>query len=119
MNDTARTIPLDETAAAVARELRQVLPEPSANTIFGAPLKLATQTVIPVAMIEVGGGLGGGFGQGAAGDATKGLLRRTAKKLGAKGGGGGGGGGLTVRVRPVGYLCEENGHVVFRPIQVP
>jgi hypothetical protein len=44
----------------------------------------------------------------------KGALE-AAKKL-VPGRGAGGGGGLAIKLRPVGYLSEENGHVVFTPI---
>jgi uncharacterized spore protein YtfJ len=109
----------DGSAETIARELRQAL-EKEANTaaIFGSPVKLASQTVMPVAMIEIGGGLGAGFGKGAAGHGLLALLRK-AKRLVAGGGGGGGGGGVALRVRPVGFLCEESGRVVFRPIELP
>jgi uncharacterized spore protein YtfJ len=120
MDPTERMASTDgRPAEAIARELRQVL-EKEANTaaIFGSPMKLETQTVIPVAMIEIGGGGGAGFGQGVAGDALSGLFAK-AIRLVARGGGGGGGGGVSVRVRPVGFLCEESGRVVFRPIAVP
>ncbi len=105
-------------SGAIAHALRQIVEaEGHTGAIFGSPLKVETRTVIPVAMIEMGGGVGGGFGQGAAGKSAPGLIQK-AKRLVARGGGGGGGGGLTLRVRPVGYLCEENGQVVYRSISV-
>ena len=56
------------------------------------------------------------MGQGLAMEAMKGALE-TARRM-VPGRGTGGGGGLAIKVRPVGYLSEENGHVVFTPINV-
>jgi hypothetical protein len=64
--------------------------------------------------MEIGAGGGGGMGQGITIDVMKGALE-AAKKL-VPGRGAGGGGGLAIKLRPVGYLSEENGHVVFTPI---
>jgi uncharacterized spore protein YtfJ len=51
----------DKATEAIASELKQVLQaEANAQAIFGAPLKVDTHTVIPVAMIEMGAGGGGG-----------------------------------------------------------
>jgi uncharacterized spore protein YtfJ len=73
--------------------------------------------LIPVATIEIGAGGGGGFGQGIAINAVRGAIA-TAKKLVPTGRGAGGGGGLGIKVRPVGYLSEENGRVVFTAIAI-
>jgi uncharacterized spore protein YtfJ len=119
MSETERIAPqIDRAAETIARELKQMLAtETNANAIFGSPVKLDQHTVVPVAILEIGGGAGGGFGRGAAADAGKSFLQK-AKRLVARGGGGGAGGGLAIRVRPVGFLCEENGRVVFMPIDV-
>jgi len=119
MEPKATTIsPSDNTAhsvEAVARELAGLFQaEANTRTIFGEPIELETRKIIPVASIEIGAGGGGGFGQGLAVDAVRGAIE-TAKKL-VPTRGAGGGGGLAVKVRPVGYLCEENGRVVFTAI---
>jgi uncharacterized spore protein YtfJ len=101
---------------AVARELSSLFQaEANTRTIFGEPIELETRKIIPVASIEIGAGGGGGFGQGIAADAVRGAIE-TAKKLMPTGRGAGGGGALAIKVRPVGYLCEENGRVVFTAI---
>jgi uncharacterized spore protein YtfJ len=101
---------------AVARELASLFrAEANTRTIFGEPIALETRKVIPVATIEIGAGGGGGFGQGIAVDAMRGAIE-TAKKLIPTGRGAGGGGALGIKVRPVGYLSEENGRVVFTAI---
>ena len=103
---------------AVARELAALFQaEANTHTIFGEPLALETRKIIPVATIEIGAGGGGGFGQGFAIDAVRGAIA-TAKKLVPTGRGAGGGGGLGIKVRPVGYLSEENGRVVFTAITI-
>jgi uncharacterized spore protein YtfJ len=89
--------------------------EANTRTIFGEPITLETRKIVPVATIEIGAGGGGGFGQGIAIDVVKGAIE-TAKKLVPGGRGAGGGGGLGIKVRPVGYLSEENGRVVFTAI---
>jgi len=81
------------------------------TSAFGAPMKLDTKTVIPVAFVNVGSG-GGGF----LGPMARRLFDRIRKMLPARVGGGGGGFGI--HVRPIGYLHEEDGHVVFSHIEV-
>jgi uncharacterized spore protein YtfJ len=100
---------------AVARELADLFQaEANTRTIFGEPIQLETRKIIPVAMIEIGAGGGGGFGQGAV-DAVRGIIE-TAKKLIPTGSGVGDAGALAIKVRPIGFLCEENGIVVFTAI---
>jgi uncharacterized spore protein YtfJ len=69
----------------------------NAKAVFGEPVKLATQTIVPVVAISAHVGGGGG----------------------RSGIGGGGGGGFHLRVVPVGYIHEKEGAVVFSPIDVP
>jgi len=83
---------------AIARHVAQTIEHSgSAKAVFGEPLKLQTQIVIPVA--AVGASLGGGGGHAPIG--------------------GGGGGGLNIQALPVGYLHEKDGAVVFSPIELP
>ena len=69
----------------------------TAKAVFGEPVKLASQSIVPVAAIAANVGGGGG---------RSGL-------------GGGGGGGFHLRVVPIGYLHEKEGAVIFSPIDVP
>lgn len=69
----------------------------NAKAVFGEPIKLTTQTLVPVAVISSHVGAGGG---------------RT-------GLGGGGGGGFHLHVVPIGYIHEKDGAVVFSKIDVP
>lgn len=101
---------------AIAHELAALFrAEANTRTIFGEPIQLETRKIIPVAAIEIGAGGGGGFGQGAGADAVRGVIE-TAKQLLPTGRGAGGAGALAVKVRPIGYICEENGRVVFTEI---
>jgi uncharacterized spore protein YtfJ len=100
----------------IARELSALFQtEANTHTIFGEPIQLETRKIIPIASIEIGAGGGGGFGQSFAAEAVKEAIE-TAKRLVPSARGAGGGGGLGVKVRPVGYLSEENGRVVFTAI---
>ena len=122
MEASTTTIPSTDNGAhsieAVARELSRLFQtEANTHTIFGEPIALETRKIIPVATIEIGAGGGGGFGQGIAMDAVRGAIE-TAKRLVPTGKGAGGGGGLGIKVRPVGYLSEEDGRVVFTAITV-
>jgi len=69
----------------------------NAKAVFGEPVKLATQSVVPVAAVVVQLGGGGGAAR---------LL-------------GGGGGGFNMRVTPIGYIHEKDGVVTFSAIDVP
>ena len=107
---TARSI------EAVAHELAGLFQtEANVRTVFGEPLALETRKVIPIVSIEIGAGGGGGFGQGITAEALQGVVE-VAKKLIPLGRGAGGGGALAIKVRPIGYLTEENGRVVFTAI---
>lgn len=83
---------------AIAKHIAETIERSgNAKAVFGEPVKLATQTIVPVAAISshVGGGGGrAGFG-------------------------GGGGGDFYLRVVPVGYIHEKDGAVVFSAIDVP
>jgi uncharacterized spore protein YtfJ len=118
MTADGSTIANGHTAEAIARELSHVLQaEANTRTVFGDPIKLESRTIIPVATIEIGAGGGGGIGQGFAFEAMKGAIE-TAKRIVPGGRGAGGGGGLGIKVRPIGFLTEEQGHVVFTAIPI-
>jgi uncharacterized spore protein YtfJ len=92
---------LDETMKQVAKTLEN---EVGVKAVFGEPMKLDNHTVVPVAML----GLGGGGG----------LLPALLGKLGEKASGkAGGAGAVAMAVRPIGFIHESGDEVVFTPIQ--
>jgi uncharacterized spore protein YtfJ len=68
---------------------------------FGEAQKLGNKTIIPVAEIKFGGGMGGGKSKD---EKNKGCC------------GEGGGGGLGVKATPIGYIEEKKGDAIFVPI---
>jgi uncharacterized spore protein YtfJ len=83
---------------AIARQIADTIEHTgNAKAVFGEPIKLSTQTIVPVAAISSNVGGGGG----------------------RSGIGGGGGGGFQLRVVPIGYIHERDGAVVFSAIEVP
>lgn len=107
---------LDE-LEGVAHEIATVLAEEgNARAVFGPPMKLDTHTIIPVASVAMGGGLGGVSALGAAVRKLRKLFSAGVDVQPSRSLAGGGGGGIDVR--PVGYLSEEDGHVVFTRIDV-
>lgn len=88
---------LEEMVKQVAELLEK---EGNSKAVFGEVVKLDTHNIMPVAVIEVGGG-GGGAGA-------------RQEKLPVLGGGG----ALALKVRPVGFIQEKNGEVLFTPIHV-
>ncbi len=93
-------MPMEEIVKQIAETLER---EGNARAVFGEPMKLESKTVIPVAVI----GFGGGGGLGAAPDSSK-LVKAIFS--------GGGGGGFNIR--PVGFIHERGGEVVFTPIHI-
>jgi uncharacterized spore protein YtfJ len=109
---------MDATALAniVNDVTKAIQAEGNSRAIFGEPLQLETHKVIPVAAIEIGMG-GGGAGAGPRTSHDEGLRRtisQLARRLIPFGFGGGMGGG--VKVRPIGFIHEENGQVVYSAI---
>ena len=83
---------------ALAKQIAHTIEQGgNAKAIFGEPVKLSTQTLVPVALVSTSLGLGGGH----------------AKVMG------GGGGGFQLRVVPIGFIHEKDGQVVFTSIDVP
>ena len=83
---------LEDMVKQVAAQLAE---EADVRAVFGDPLKLGQRVVIPVAVVRIHlGGLSGAFTRGGAGSAD-------------------------LAARPVGFICEEDGEVVFKPIEVP
>ena len=78
--------------------------EGNTKAVFGEAVKLDTKTVIPVAAVRLGGG-GAGVAPGANGSH---LLKALF----------GGGGGGAYDLRPVGFIAERDGEVVFTPIRL-
>jgi uncharacterized spore protein YtfJ len=91
---------LEDVVKQIAETLER---EGNARAVFGEPMKLETKTLIPVAVI----GLGGGGALGGAPDSSK------VMKAIFSGGGGGG-----FNVRPVGFIHERDGEVVYTPIHI-
>jgi uncharacterized spore protein YtfJ len=92
---------LEEVVKQVAQALEM---EGNSKVVFGEPVKLESKTVIPVAQVRLGAGGGGVM----PGGETSGLLKALIS--------GGGGGGFDVR--PVGFIHERDGEVVFTPIHL-
>lgn len=104
---------------AIVHEIaRTIEAEGNTRAIFGAPVKLDTHTIIPVAALEIGMGAGGGMGQGVTFERLRDAAADAVRRVVPGGRGVGGGGGLDVKLRPVGFLHEEDGKVVFTPIPV-
>ncbi len=93
---------VEETMQQVAKTLEG---EVGVRAVFGEPMKLDNHTVVPVAMMGLGGGIG--FGPG--------LLGKIGEKV-ARTAGGAGGGGLAMNLRPIGFIHESGSEVVFTPI---
>lgn len=102
--------------AAVAHEVALAIEhEGNVGAVFGSPMKLETRTVIPVARVALGAGGGGVSTLGAAIDTVRRWFQpKEVRVAPARTFAGGGGGAL--EVHPVGFLCEENGRVVFTRI---
>ncbi len=78
----------------MAEDLRQFA---KTETIFGQPIEIQGNTVIPVCKMSIGYGGGGGEGEG------------TEEKKGGKGSGGGGGGG--VKLEPAALIVAREGEI--------
>ena len=92
----------------VTRELAETIQkEANSRAIFGEPVKLDTHVMVPVAVVSIAGGAGGGTGTGPS------KVKEDELKPGS---GTGGGGGLAIQVRPVGFIHEKDGQVVFTRI---
>lgn len=79
--------------------------EANAKAVFGDPIKLDNHTIVPVAVINVG------FGGGGATRAPEEKPAPLRRFFGA-------GGGMGLQARPVGFIHEKDGQVVFTPIHV-
>jgi uncharacterized spore protein YtfJ len=90
--------------------------EGSVRAVFGDPVKLDTRTIIPVATVALGGGGGGITGRGTVVDVIRRRLGFKKDVRIAPTRRSGGGGGMGIDVRPVGFLSEEDGRVVFTKI---
>jgi uncharacterized spore protein YtfJ len=93
--------------------------EGNVSTVFGAPVKLDDHTVIPIASVSMGGGAGGVRSIGAALDFVRGLFRRRKASMTSPSRALAGGGGFGMEIRPLGFLHEHDGHVVFSQIEAP
>ena len=102
--------------ASIVHEIASTLErEGNVRTVFGEPLKLDTRTVVPVASVSIGAGGGGARVLGAAVDTLRRWLWRRPVHV-EPGRSLVGGGGAGIQIQPMGFLCEENGRVVFTRI---
>ncbi len=92
----------DDLVKQVAASLER---EGSPHAVFGDAVQLEHHTIVPVAVVTSGGGAG------AAPGATNATSASDHDHLA-------GGGGFAMMVRPVGFIHEEEGEVVFTPIHV-
>ncbi len=113
LDGTALRGTIDEVLRNLAHTIEA---EGNAKTIFGAAVKLDNHTVVPVATLEIafGGGLGVGSGPRFIQTAID-----LAKKIVPGGWGAGGGGGMSIRIRPVGFIREDQAGATFVSIPVP
>jgi uncharacterized spore protein YtfJ len=91
--------------------------EGNARAIFGEPMQLDQHRVVPVAAVTIS--IGGGFGRGERSGVLLQNAIEAALRLVPGGSAAGGGGGINVTVWPVGYLHEDQEHVVFTRISEP
>jgi uncharacterized spore protein YtfJ len=102
--------------ASIVHEIAATLErEGNVRTVFGEPLKLDTRTVIPVASVAIGAGGGGARVLGAAVDTLRRWLWRGPVHV-EPGRSLVGGAGAGIQIQPMGFLCEDNGRVVFTRI---
>ena len=86
----------------MVKEVTQMLEkEGNSKAVFGDLVKLESHSIVPVAVIEVAGAGAGAGGQPAKPGAFI-----------------GGGGGMGFKIRPVGFIQERHGEVVFSPIHL-
>jgi uncharacterized spore protein YtfJ len=92
---------VQELLQQVAQDLKEFA---RTETIFGEPMEIQGNTVIPVCKLGIGYGGGGGEGEGEGGE-----------KAGGKGSGGGGGG--AVKLDPAALVIVKDGEVSVVGIQ--
>jgi len=78
--------------------------ESNTKAVFGEPVKLDSKIVIPVAAVRIGAGGAAVAPPANSSDVMKALF--------------GGGGGGAYDLRPVGFISEHDGEVVFTPIHL-
>jgi uncharacterized spore protein YtfJ len=78
--------------------------ESNTKAVFGEPMKLDNKVVIPVAAVRIGAGGAAVAPPANASDFMKAVF--------------GGGGGGAYDLRPIGFISEHNGEVVFTPIHI-
>jgi uncharacterized spore protein YtfJ len=99
------------TADEMVRRIGTIQDEVGASTCFGTPVEKNGHTVIPVARVSFGYGMG--FGGGSGGKGMPGEFGSTDAESGEGGGGGGGGGGSST---PVAVIQMTGDDVVIKPI---
>jgi uncharacterized spore protein YtfJ len=95
----------------VAQMMKRFSATASADTCFGAPVKVDDRTIIPVAEVVSGFGAGGGGGEG-----KEGPEPGTGDSEGQAGSGEGAGGGGFTRSRPVAVVVVAPEGVTVEPV---
>jgi uncharacterized spore protein YtfJ len=101
------TAPTEE----MVRRIGAIQDEVGASVCFGAPVERDGHTIIPVARVSFGYGMG--FGGGSGGKGIPGEFGSETAEGGEGGGGGGGGGGSST---PVAVIDISSGDVNVKPI---
>jgi uncharacterized spore protein YtfJ len=100
------------TAEEMVRRIGTIQDEVGASVCFGTPVERDGHTIIPVARVSFGYGMG--FGGGSGGKQEAGSFDTSPSEGGEGGGGGGGGGGSST---PVAIIDMSAGDVKVTPIQ--
>jgi uncharacterized spore protein YtfJ len=101
------TAPTEE----MVRRIGAIQDEVGASVCFGTPVERNGHTIIPVARVSFGYGMG--FGGGSGGKGIPGEFGTESAEGGEGGGGGGGGGGSST---PVAVIDVAEGEVHIKPI---
>lgn len=100
---------LDDLVKQVAASLEH---EGSPHAVFGDAVKLEHHTIVPVAVVSSGAGGGGAAPGSSSARSASNHPKGAPPQMSA------GGAGFALLVRPVGFIHEEDGEVVFTPIHV-
>ena len=100
------------TTEEMVRRIGTIQDEVGASVCFGSPIERDGHTIIPVARVSFGYGMG--FGGGSGGKQEAGSFEAVPTEGGEGGGGGGGGGGSST---PVAIIDMSQGDVKVTPIQ--
>ena len=99
-------------AEEMIRRIGTIQDEVGASVCFGSPIERDGHTIVPVARVSFGYGMG--FGGGSGGKGAPGDFNSVDPQEGGEGGGGGGGGGGSSN--PVAVIDISGGDVKITPI---